>query len=198
MKITLCSAATVLAVLSNANPLANTERAAVDLPKVPAGCLTSPKGIHVGMLPDDESGGKVSMSSLNALIGKKLCFFGDYSHISSTSYDGSDITNKVGQTDDAIMVPSIMPTGVTWDQVDANMAKKIGNAVKAFTDKNITVYLRFAHEVNCYGKPGCASPAYPGGTDYAGFKKAWANVAAVCRGIDGCYMVRMSAYRVAI
>jgi beta-mannanase len=86
------------------------------------------------------------------------------------------------------MVPSIMPTGVTWSQVDSNLANKIGNTVKAFTNKGIPVYLRFAHEVNCYAKPGCATPAYPGGEDYAGFKKAWANVAAVCRGIKGCYM----------
>ncbi|KAH9906316.1 glycoside hydrolase superfamily [Xylariomycetidae sp. FL2044] len=188
MKTAIYAAAAAIAVQGSALPSLSKVARADDLPEVPSGCMTSYNGIHFGWLPDDASNGAVSMAVLHADTGKPGCFFGDYSHISSTSYDGSDITGKTGITDGAVMVPSIMPTGVTWDQVDSTLANKIGTAVKAFTNKGIPVYLRFAHEVNCYGKPGCASPPYPGGTDYAAFKQAWAKVASVCRSIEHCYM----------
>ncbi|ROW07264.1 hypothetical protein VMCG_03766 [Cytospora schulzeri] len=126
-----------------------------------------------GWLPDDESSA-VSISSLNSATGKKACFFGDYSKIDDT-YDGSDITYKASKAEGAIMVPSVMPVGVKWSEVTEDLAKKIGTAMEAFTKTGLTVYLRFAHEMNC--------------EDYDGFKQAWINVANVCKGIDGCYMM---------
>ncbi|KAK6081490.1 hypothetical protein SCUP234_04695 [Seiridium cupressi] len=188
MKTAICAAIAVLVAKANSSPVADKVERAVDLPQVPTGCMTSYNGIHWGWLPDDSSNGAVTMAALHKDTGKPGCFFGDYSHIQSSSYDGSDFTGKTGLTDGAVMVPAVMPTGVTWNQVDADLANKIGNAVKVYTEKNIPVYLRFAHEVNCYGRPGCGSPAYPGGTNYAEFKTAWANVAKVCRSIKGCYM----------
>ncbi|KAI1079497.1 glycoside hydrolase superfamily [Whalleya microplaca] len=191
---TLVSAVTILAATANGSPVDSAPQprstnTGTTLPGLPKGCMTSKNGIAWGWLPDDGSNGAVNMKVLNSDTGKKACFFGDYSHISSTSYDGSDITGKAGSVEGAIMVPSIMPTGVKWNQIDSTLAGKIGNAVRAFTQKGITTYLRFAHEMNCYGKPKCASPAYPGYQDYAGFKQAWINVAKECRAIDGCYMV---------
>ncbi|KUI56511.1 hypothetical protein VP1G_03799 [Cytospora mali] len=158
------------------------------LPGLPSGCMHSTQGIAWGWLPDDTNSA-VSISSLNSATGKKACFFGDYSKINDASYDGSDITYKASQADGAIMVPSVMPVGVKWSEVTADLAQQIGTAMEAFTNQGLTVYLRFAHEMNCYAKPGCASPEYPGGQDYAGFKQAWINVADVCKSIDGCYMM---------
>lgn len=158
------------------------------LPGLPSGCMLSTKGIAWGWLPDDMDS-SVSISSLNSATGQKACFFGDYSKINDASYDGSDITYKASKAEGAIMVPSVMPVGVKWSEVTADLAKKIGTAMEAFTKQGLTVYLRFAHEMNCYAKPGCASPEYPGGQDYDGFKQAWINVANVCKDIDGCYMM---------
>lgn len=158
------------------------------LPGLPSGCMLSVKGIAWGWLPDDMDN-SVTMSSLNSATGQKACFFGDYSKINSASYDGSDIIFKATKAQGAIMVPSVMPVGVKWSEVTTDLAERIGNAMKAITKQGLTVYLRFAHEMNCYAKPGCASPEYPGGQDYAGFKQAWINVANVCKEIDGCYMM---------
>jgi len=158
----------------------------VSLPGLPARCMTSYKGIAFGYLPDDEHTDKVNMASLAALSGKKGCFFGDYSHVKGASYDGKDITGKANLADGAVVMPSIMPDGVTWKQVDAALAGRIANVAKSFTDKGLTVYLRFAHEMNCYAKPGCASPAYPGGMKYDEYKTAWVNVAKACHKVKGC------------
>ncbi|KAI0482520.1 glycoside hydrolase superfamily [Xylariaceae sp. FL0804] len=191
MQLSIAAAAVGATILasSSASRAVIESRANVELPDLPEGCMMSYNNITMGWLPDDESDGAVSMEVLNADTGKTACFYGDYSKISSTSYDGSDITGKVGDTAGAIMVPAIMPTGVTWSEVDSTLAAKIGNVVSTFTDAGVTTYLRFAHEMNCYAKPGCATPEYPGEENYAEYKTAWINVANVCRGIDGCYMM---------
>ncbi|KAK8134431.1 glycoside hydrolase [Apiospora sp. TS-2023a] len=164
-------------------------RADVSLPGLPAGCMTSYKGIAWGWLPDDEHADEVNMASLQAASGKKGCFFGDYSHVRDASYNGGDITGKGKMADGAVIVPSIMPDGVSWKQIDAALAGKIANVAKGFADQGLTVYLRFAHEMNCYAKPGCASPEYPGGMNYAEYKMAWVNVAKACHKVKGCYMM---------
>ncbi|PSR74901.1 glycoside hydrolase superfamily [Coniella lustricola] len=159
--------------------------------------MDSVRGIAWGWLPDDANP-DVTMASLNAKTGKRACFYGDYSKIkSASSYTGADITSKASTAAAAaakaggglIVVPSIMPVGVSWREVTTGLADKIGTVVEAFTNKGLVVYLRFAHEMNCYAKPGCATPAYPGGEDYTGFRQAWRNVANVCHGIQGCYMM---------
>ena len=190
----LVTATAIMAAVANGTPVDSSPQprstnTGTTLPGLPKGCMASYKGISWGWLPDDGSNGAVNMKVLNADTGKKGCFFGDYSHISSPSYDGSDITGKAAIVEGAIMVPSIMPSGVTWKQIDGTLANKIGDTVRAFADNGITTYLRFAHEMNCYAKPNCASPAYPGGQDYDSFKQAWVNVAKVCRSIKGCYMM---------
>ncbi|KAK7981124.1 hypothetical protein PG989_013581 [Apiospora arundinis] len=162
----------------------------VSLPGLPAHCMTSSKGISFGYLPDDEHADKVNMASLAKLAGgKKGCFFGDYSHVKGAAYDGKDITGKGKLADGAVVVPSVMPDGVTWKQVDAALAGRIAGVAKAFADQGLTVYLRFAHEMNCYAKPGCATPAYPGGMKYDEYKTAWKNVAEACHKVKGCYMM---------
>lgn len=98
MKSAIYLTAAVLAVKANASPATNKVARAVDLPQVPAGCITSYNGIHWGWLPDDGSNGAVNMAVLHKDTGKPGCFFGDYSHIQSTSYDGSDITGYVTLT----------------------------------------------------------------------------------------------------
>ncbi|KAK8129754.1 glycoside hydrolase [Apiospora kogelbergensis] len=178
----------LLAASALASPL-DVSAAGVSLPGLPAHCMTSYKGIAFGYLPDDERADKVNMASLAALSGKKGCFFGDYSHVKGSSYDGKDITGKGKLADGAVVVPSIMPDGVTWKQVDAALAGRIANVAKSFTSQGLTVYLRFAHEMNWYAKPGRADPVYPGGMKYDEYKAAWVNVAKECHKIKNCFMM---------
>ena len=56
-----------------------------------------------------------------------------------------------------------MPTGLTFSQVDENIAQQIASVLEKFTEQGIEVWLRFAHEVNYYVTPG-ATPHYPGGS----------------------------------
>ncbi|KAK8086518.1 hypothetical protein PG994_001492 [Apiospora phragmitis] len=179
----------LLAASALASPTLEPRAARVSLPGLPAGCMTSYKGIAFGWLPDDEHADQVNMASLASASGKKGCFFGDYSHVKNSAYDGGDISDKGGQADGAVIVPSIMPDGVGWTQVDAALAGRIADVAKGFVGQGLTVYLRFAHEMNCYAKPGCATPAYPGGMDYGAYKTAWINVAKACHKIKGCYMM---------
>lgn len=80
------------------------------------------------------------------------------------------------------------------DQIGAAVVRSLGantttDHLEGATPAAAAVYLRFAHEMNCYAKPGCAAPAYPGYDDHDAFKQAWANVARACHGITGCYMM---------
>lgn len=115
-----------------------------------------------------------------------------YSHINDANYDGSDLTSVMDdvKASGAVFVASIMPSGVTWSEIDDNLAAKIGSAVKQYTDNGITVWLRFAHEVNYYVTPNSGDnggPEYPGGA-VSDYQTAWQRVHAQCAAISNCLM----------
>lgn len=61
-----------------------------------------------------------------------------------------------------------MPTGLTFAQITTDIANDIANVLNQFTSQGVEVWLRFAHEVNCYAKAGCAQSGalvYPGGCE---------------------------------
>ena len=139
--------------------------------------------VCVGWLPDDDD--NVPISTINSILGKpNACFQGHFSHItSSTSYDGSDLTSKMADivSSGAVLQAAIQPTGVTFAQVDANLAAQIAAVLQKFTDQGVQVWLRFAHEANWYVDNPVGAPLYPGGST-ADFVQAWQRVADAVKG----------------
>ena len=90
--------------------------------------------------------------------------YGRYSQMgSTTSYTGDQLLSVIDDvvSSGAVFVPSIMPEGLTFAQISTDIASDIANVLNQFTSKGVEVWLRFAHEVNCYAKPGCAQPGPP-------------------------------------
>ena len=143
---------------------------------LPAGCATK-NGIGIGWLPDADKG--VSLSTItSALNNEKPCFAGYYAQITSTSWDGSQLTGKIndvkaGGAPYPIFVASVQPF-IPFSEVPS-AASSITSVMKQLTDAGLTVWLRFAHEMNWYDSSA-------GGNTYTGsiadYQKAWAAVSA--------------------
>jgi hypothetical protein len=84
-------------------------------------------------------------------------------NVNSGSYDG----NYQYPTDDiissgAVLIASLMPY-VDWTEISQPLCESIANYfATTFTSKGVTVWLRFAHEMNYYSDVG----TYPGGSKY--------------------------------
>ena len=147
--------------------------------------MTSYNGIAGGWLPD-YNGPQPLMGSINDDTGKKACTYGQYSQITSDSYDDSQLTGVMSDllSSGAVFVPAIMPTGVSFSDVaSGDLPSQIATTVQKFTSQGITVWLRFAHEMNYYVTDG----TYAGGTP-SEFIDAWNAVYNAVKDIDGCYM----------
>ena len=97
--------------------------------------------------------------------------YGKYSQIGSTSYDTSQLTDVLSAVVEsgAVFIPSIMPTGVTFSQIDSGLATQIAAVLEKFTSQGVEVWLRFAHEVNYYVTKGSGSDGaaeYEGGSEW--------------------------------
>ncbi|MCJ1275442.1 hypothetical protein MMC21_003245 [Puttea exsequens] len=149
---------------------------------LPAGC-ESLNGIGIGWLPDADKGVPLS-AVLDPLDNPLPCFVGYYSHItSSSSYAGDDITGKVADIKAAgkngvypIYITSVMPD-IPFSQVPG-IAGDIAIVMNEITEQGLTVWLRFAHEMNWYVKPTSGSDGKDSqyhGTS-AEFQTAWAAV----------------------
>ncbi|KAL8293160.1 hypothetical protein RQP46_000854 [Phenoliferia psychrophenolica] len=163
-------------------------------------CPTTLKknGICIGWVPDDGksfsslpaatvlggSGGgtATTQAAINAKMGSTGSAQGWYSQAQSgTAFDGSQLTSRMDEivASGGIFQPAVMPTG-GWSGLtasDNSQAVNICNVMKKFTDKGLTVWLRFGHEVNYYQTDG----TYTG--DAADFKAGWAAVHAACKTI---------------
>lgn len=135
---------------------------------IPSGLLTSDKGIAFGWLPD--SGNSGTMAKLNSAVGKNAATYGWYSQISGTTYDGSQLTQVLNDVvnSKAVFIPAVMPTKVKFADFNAALAGQVATVLKQFTDKNVEVWLRFAHEMNYYVTDG----TYAGGSA-SEFVAAW-------------------------
>lgn len=95
--------------------------------------------------------------------------YGRYSQIGSLPYTGDQLLSVMGDVvaSGAVFVPAIMPSGVTFSQIDSTVAQQIATVLEKFTSQGVEVWLRFAHEMNYYVTPNSGSngaPEYPGGS----------------------------------
>lgn len=136
---------------------------------VPAGCLKK-NGIAVGWLPEAAS----DFATITSNLGKPGCYFGQYAQITSSTWDGSQLTQvSADDIGGAIFIASVMPE-IPFSQVDTNVASQVAAVMKKFTDQGVEVYLRFGHEMNWYAS--AEGGVYHGTA--AEFVAAWKVVAA--------------------
>ncbi|KAF1819233.1 glycoside hydrolase family 26 protein [Dissoconium aciculare CBS 342.82] len=129
--------------------------------------------IYFGYAPNYNP--RVTMASLNKATGQKGATYNVYSQITSDNVNsGSYNGNYQYNVDDivnsgAVLIASLMPT-VQWTGITPNLCSSVNDYfTNTFTNKGVTVWLRFAHEMNYYATDG----TYPGGVNYGQFLKAW-------------------------
>ena len=138
-------------------------------PNVSETCLKK-NGIAVGWLPEAVA----DFKTITTNLGSPGCYFGQYSQITSTTYDDSQLIQvSADDIQGAIFIATVQPW-IPFTQVDSKVASQVAASMKKFTDEGIEVYLRFGHEMNWYSTPE--------GKDYHGtapeFVAAWKNIAA--------------------
>lgn len=146
---------------------------------LPAGGRTT-NCVSIGFLPSegDSASPRYTMAQINSRLGAKASTYGWYAQISSSSFDGAQL---LAVKDDvvasgAVFVASVMPS-INLNQVTADVASQVAAVMKKFTDDGVTVWLRFAHEVNWYLTDG----TYHGTAE--DFITAWKNIYnANCKG----------------
>ena len=141
---------------------------------LPAGC-ESKNGIGIGWLPDSESGSSLT-TIISALGGVKPCWAGYYAHITGSTWDGSELTSQVAQVKAVgapypIMIASVQPY-IEFSAVSA-MASQFTTVMNELTGQGLTVWLRFAHEMNYYDS-SAAGYQYKGTSQE--FSTAWGAV----------------------
>ena len=142
---------------------------------LPAGCATK-NGIGIGWLPDADQG--IPLTDItSALNNEKPCFVGYYAQITSSSWDGSQLTSKINEAKAGgapypIFVASVMPY-VKMSEVPS-AAPSITKVMNQLTDAGFTVWLRFAHEMNWYDSAD-GKYVYPE-SSVADYQTAWAAV----------------------
>ncbi|KAK3335036.1 glycoside hydrolase superfamily [Neurospora tetraspora] len=140
-------------------------------------------GIYWGWNPDVERGDNITM--INRATGYQATTVSYFSQINSPSgYDGHQLLEHLDEIKGtgAALIAAVMPNGLSFNEVTPAIAADIANVVRQFTDQGIEVWLRFAHEMNWYVKPG----TYRGNSTQ--FIKAWQTVHAAVKDIEGCLM----------
>ncbi|CAI7587570.1 unnamed protein product [Penicillium pancosmium] len=117
------------------------------------------------------------MTQLDSALGAKICGYGWYSQISSSSYDGAQLTDILNDvvSSGAVFQPAVMPT-LQLDSFTASTASQVAAVLKQFTDRGVEVWLRFGHEMNYYLSAG----TYHGTA--AQFVSAWKLMHAAVQG----------------
>ncbi|EFW99020.1 hypothetical protein CMQ_4872 [Grosmannia clavigera kw1407] len=121
----------------------------------PVGGMQGYNGIYWGWNPDIDNG--VNISMINEATGKQASTFGIFSQIkNASSYDGHQLLKHINEikSSGAVLIASIMPTGLKFSEVGPAIAKDIATVVKQFTDAKVEVWVRFAHEMNYYAGTG--------------------------------------------
>ena len=161
---------------SSTAPLTTSGNATIGSGKValPAGC-ESKNGIGIGWIPDSDDGTSLTAIT-SALGGVKPCWAGYYAQITGSTWDGSQLTGKVTQVKAGgapypIFVASVQPF-IEFSAVPA-MASQITTVMKELTGQGLTVWLRFAHEMNYYDS-AAAGYVYKGTPQE--FSTAWGAV----------------------
>ncbi|MCJ1457249.1 hypothetical protein MMC28_007616 [Mycoblastus sanguinarius] len=151
---------------------------------LPAGC-ESLNGIGIGWLPDSDI--SIPLTTITSALGNvKPCFAGYYAQItSSSSWDGSQLTGhvnevKAGGTPYPIFVASVMPS-IPFSEVPS-VAADVASVMNQLTSEGLTVWLRFAHEMNYYVTDG----TYHGSA--SDYQTAWAAISKAVAGNDNVKM----------
>ncbi|KAK4697229.1 hypothetical protein P7C71_g813, partial [Lecanoromycetidae sp. Uapishka_2] len=153
---------------------------------LPAGC-ESRNNIGIGWLPDSDN--DVPLTTVTSALGDpQPCFAGYYAHITSADWDGSQFTGKIAEVKASvpagkpypIFVASMMPD-IAFSDVPA-MVGKVTTVMEEITSQGLTVWLRFAHEMNWYVTDG----TYSGTSDE--FKTAWAAVSGAVQNNPDVFM----------
>ncbi|KAK3695807.1 glycoside hydrolase superfamily [Podospora appendiculata] len=140
-------------------------------------------GIYWGWNPDIQNGAMIS--AINSAAGKNASTIGLFSQINSPDgYDGHQLLSHLDavKSSKATLIASIMPNGLSFDEVTPAIATDVANVIKKFTDEGIEVWLRFAHEMNWYVRAG----TYRGNSTQ--FIQAWRNIHAAVKDIEGCLL----------
>ena len=157
---------------------------------LPAGC-ESVNGIGFGWLPD-YNGASLAVDE-TAVGNKNPCFVGYYGQTGLSGWnDGAQITDNIADATSGgkpypIFIASVMPQGTSFDQFTegSDVVTSIANAMTKLTAAGLTVFLRFAHEMNWYDSAD-GGYVYTGTTE--DFSSAWGVVSAAVKDITGVYM----------
>ncbi|TGO57760.1 hypothetical protein BCON_0062g00300 [Botryotinia convoluta] len=170
----LSGAAIFSAVSALATPQLSVEKqAAVD--GLPSGGVVS-NGVAFGFLPSDGyqvASPAYTMAQINSKLGRKASTYGWYAQISSSTFTGSQLLQRLDDVvaSGAVFQPAVMPT-IPFSQVTSSVASQVASVLEQFTAKGVEVWLRFGHEMNYYVTDG----TYHGTA--AEFVTAWKNIHA--------------------
>ncbi|EDN91111.1 hypothetical protein SS1G_00514 [Sclerotinia sclerotiorum 1980 UF-70] len=170
----LSGAAIVSAVSALATPQLSVEkRAGVD--GLPSDGIVS-NGVAFGFLPSDGyqvASPAYTMSQINSKLGGKASTYGWYAQITSSTFDGSQLLERLDDivASGAVFQPAVMPY-IQFSQVSSSVASQVASVLEQFTAKGVEVWLRFGHEMNYYVTSG----TYHGTADE--FVTAWKNIHA--------------------
>jgi hypothetical protein len=109
-------------------------------------------GVAFGFLPaDGDRGISYSMAQIDSTLGAKASTYGVYSQITSASYDGNQLLNRLGDvvSSGAVFQPAVMPT-IPFNQITPSIASQVASVLSQFTSRGVEVWLRFGHEMNWY------------------------------------------------
>ncbi|KAL2827424.1 glycoside hydrolase [Aspergillus cavernicola] len=138
--------------------------------------MISSDSVYFGYAPNWDP--SVLMTDLNQATGQKGATYNVYSQLTPDNvkrslYDG----NYQYPTDDiissgAVLIASLMPT-VNWTDITPSLCESVASFFESsFSSEGVTVWLRFAHEMNYYAAVG----QYPGGSNHSNFMIAWKNM----------------------
>ncbi|KAL5392065.1 hypothetical protein PMIN02_006289 [Paraphaeosphaeria minitans] len=129
--------------------------------------------LSIGFLPSegDSASRRYTMAEVNSKLGARASTYGWYAQITSSGFDGSQL---LAVKDDivasgAVFVASVMPS-VNFNEITEDVARQVAAVMKQFTDAGVTVWLRYAHEMNWYVSDG----TYHGSS--ADFLTSWKNI----------------------
>lgn len=123
---------------------------------LPSNCVYV-NGIGFGALPSDGSATSptYTMSQLDSALGAKMCGYGWYSQVTSSNYNGNQLTEVLNDVvnSGAVFQPAVMPT-LDLGSFTSSTASQIASVLEQFTSKGVEVWLRFGHEMNYYLSSG--------------------------------------------
>lgn len=129
--------------------------------------------VSVGFLPSegDATSPLYTMAQINEKLGAKASTYGWYAQITSSDFDGSQLlaVKEDVIASGAVFVASVMPM-INFNLVTKDVANQVASVMKQFTDAGVTVWLRYAHEMNWY----VTDNTYHGTA--ADFLTSWRNV----------------------